>query len=76
MTVAPTAFTIAPRLKIRTVRPDSSARRPTLGAMIDKSSAHASGDQWGTTPLVVVEPVLALVTVMDPAASPVPDTKV
>src|ERR1019366_8454519 len=74
--VVPSTLMTALRLKIFTPFPESSAFSPTLGAAVDRISAHALADSLGTRPTVAVDPVLALVTVILPGPSPVPAVKV
>jgi hypothetical protein len=59
-----------------TLAPPSSVLNPTLGAASDSIEAHAAADIFGSRPTEVVDPLLALVTVIFPGASPVPEVKV
>src|ERR1700722_18910683 len=59
-----------------TLAPLISVLKPTLGAASASIEAHAAPDILGTRPTETVEPLLALVTVSFPGASPVPDVKV
>src|ERR1019366_441686 len=59
-----------------TLAPPSSVLNPTLGAASASIEAHAAADILGTRPTEAVDPLPALVTVIFPGASPVPDVNV